>query len=129
MVDFSTDPTQLVRLYNAFVYGPDAPPIAAERLQTIPGSSADLISQGREILYAHYDLLNDAGKTVLAQLSHYAVSQGWQGDNANSRCDNMLKLARHDLGEIQTGPSYENTPDPRPGLRDDGVNWKEAAQA
>jgi hypothetical protein len=128
MVDFIADPVQIVRQFNAFVFGANVPAQAAEKLQSIPGTSADVISQGREILYAHFDLLNDEGKTVLAQMAHYAVSQGWQGENSNNRCDNMVKLARFSLGEIQTAPSAENTPDPRTGLRDGSVDWREIEQ-
>lgn len=128
-MEFLNDPVQLVRRFHAFVYGPDVPPEAAEKLQSIPGSAADVISQGREILYAHYDLLNDEGKAVVAQLAQYAVAQGWGGDNADNRCGQMVALARHDVGEIATKPSLANTPDPNAALRDDNTDWKKPLEA
>lgn len=122
---FTNDPVQLVRNYNAYAYG-GAPEIAKERLQTICGSQADVISQGREILYAHKDLLDEEGLSLLAQLAAYAVANNWIGDNADGRCEKIVSGARRELGEAGDWVAEEDEPQPKTTYRNDGVNWKGA---
>lgn len=116
-IEFVNDPVALVRDYNAFVFGANVPEVAKDRLQTIPGSAADVITQGRELLYAHYDLLDDEGKAVLAKLAQYAVMQNWVAENADGRAEKITAAVRRDLGERGTWPDAADDPAPNVALR------------
>jgi len=122
--EYINDASELVRRFNTYVFGPDVPAEAKERLQTIPGSDADKIATGREILYAHYDLLNKAGKILTAQLAGYAVGQNWVTENANGRSEKIRDKVRRDIGEPGDWLPKEDDPEPQTNRRDGGVNWK-----
>ena len=122
------DPLVLARRFNAFIFSPDVPEGAVERLQSIPGSDADKITQGAEILYAHYDLLTNAGKTVVGLLYDYANSQGWPAFCADGRCADIVALVRGDLGEIKPIDPTK-APEPNKALREDGKDWRPAPPA
>lgn len=120
MVEFTNNPLDLVRAFNTYIYGPGVPEVAAEQLQTIPGVQADIIVEGVEILFAHYDLLNDEGRTVLAQLTQYGINQSW--GPMVTRWTAINALARHDLGEDVAVP--DPIPEPQMRRRTDGVDFR-----
>lgn len=116
-------PVDLMRALNAYAYGA-APAELAERLQTMIGVDADKISTGREILYAHRDLLDEQGLTVLGQLAEYAVYSTWVGDNADGRCEKIVAGVKRDLGDKSVKAKPENDPAPRVQYRDEGFDWQ-----
>lgn len=131
--EYISDATELTRDFNAYVFGPNVPEEMKDKAQSIAvtGSQADTISQGRELLYAHRDLLNKQGKIILAQLAAYAVGNGWGGDNADGRCQKMVDGVRRDIGEGQASDWLPKEEDPAPkiNLRTDGVDWRGPAIA
>jgi hypothetical protein len=123
-LDQIRDPLKLMRALNAYAYAESTPPELAEKLQTIPGVDADRITAAREIMYAHFDVLDEAGKTVLGQLADYAVYSGWSSENTEGRCDKSRDAVRRDLGEEGDLGDPADDPAPRVGLREDGVDWR-----
>lgn len=123
-MDRITDPVILVQRFNAFAYSPTAPEELKNKLQTIPGSQADIVTQGLEILYAHFDLLDADGKAVLGVLSDYGVYAGWAAMNVDGRLEKIRDRVRADLGEDVEPLADENMPEPEARLRGGGVDWR-----
>lgn len=125
MVSFTRDPVEILRRFNAFVFGPEVPEGARDRLQTIPGSAADRICEGAELLYAWRDQLTQAGLTLLAEMYQYAKDEGWSAFCADGRCEKIVRAARGDLGEVKR-PSLKSDPFPQSDRRG-GYSWHPSA--
>jgi hypothetical protein len=120
------DHMEILRRLLAYAFHPDTPLALAVRLQSIPGSDADKFIVGMETLYAHKDILNEAGLLVLGQLASFASGSGWGG--LSERALAMFGVVRRDLGEI-IGLDIEQDPEPEAFRRDDNYNWKDAWRA
>lgn len=72
-----------------------------------------------EALYAAKSDLDDAGRTLVAQLATFAVGMGWNGINDDARGERIVAAMRRDLGE--KAPSKAGWPapdaDPAPDAR------------
>lgn len=120
-----TDANELVRQLNAYAFAdPAVPDTIRDRLQLLPGSQADKICDGAELLYAHRDLLGESGLTVMAQLFAYGSLQHWAAFNADGRCDKIVAGVRRDLGEAGDWPDAADDPEPITSWREGGFDWK-----
>lgn len=126
-MDYINNPLDLRRRLNAYAYSPDTPEALANRLQMIPGVDADVIVEGTEILYAHFDLLNDTGKEVLGLLAAYGVSQTWV--SLLDRWTAIRDRVRRDLGERVAKIEDADMPPPQTARRDGAVDWRNPAPA
>ena len=114
MVDYVSDVSVLLRNFRAFAFSGNAPSEIETQLQSIPGTDADVICAAAEMLYAHYDLLNDQGRRVTAELFNYAHNQGWTGFNQDGRSETIVTQVGRDLGDagaVKPLP-YEEWPEP-----------------
>lgn len=122
MVDYVSDPIELVRHLNAFAYSEGLDAELANKLQTIPGVAADIITAGAEILYSYRDTLNEQGLRVMAELFAYADAQCWGAFNREGRSKRIVDGAAFELGDRKTKPAG---PDPEPDVaRRDGLDWR-----
>lgn len=123
MVDYINNPLDLRRRVTDYAYHSDTPDELAEKLKTIPGVDADVLSEAPEVLYAFFDVLGDQGRTVLAQIADYGVRQNWTTLNANGRWEKIRDAARRELGEeVEADPASD--PEPQTTRREDGVDWR-----
>lgn len=126
MVDYIGDAGELVRRIRMFSFGGHAPQEIAEKLQTIPGSDADILTNGAEILYAHKDLLDNDGLALMAQLYYYADQSKWSTFNKDGRSLAIVGLVRRELGENGFGVADAEAEWPEPETnRRDGQDWRE----
>jgi hypothetical protein len=125
-MDYVSDAGELVRRLRAFAFGGNAPAEIEDRLQSLPGVAADQLCDGAELLYAHYELLNDDGKNLVGQIYNYADAQGWSTFNKNGRSAEIVSLARRDLGEKGRGVALKSAkyPEPETMRRKDNVDWR-----
>ena len=121
-MEYVSDTMALVRRLNAYAYGPDCPEELASRLQSIPGVQADVITQGAQILYAHFDLLNGEGKEVMGLMFNYAVNQHWTAFNEQNGSAQIVALVEGTLDQA-------DVPEPKTQYRQGGVDWREPAPA
>lgn len=126
MVDYVSDTTILLKHFRAFAFSGDAPESIEDQLQRMPGTDADVICNGAEILYAHYPELNNAGKRVCAELFNYGLNQNWTSFNREDRSQKIVSYIGRELGDegaIQP-PSADEWPEPETN-RNDGVDWRD----
>jgi hypothetical protein len=130
MVDYVKDPNELVRKLRAYAFAGDIDDDKLrERLQTIPGVTADVLTEAAEILYAFYDKLNKEGKTILGELWTYGNEQHWTtfagGDKGtDNRAEQIIDAVRHDIGELKSkGPKPDKLPEPQKNRRDN-FDWR-----
>lgn len=122
MVDYVSDPAKLLRRLNRFAYSDGVEPELAEKLQTIPGVAADVITTAAELLYAYRDTLNERGLTVMGELFNYADQQGWTAFNRDGRSARIVQGVAFALGERKTEPAGV---EPAPEVaRRDGFDWR-----
>jgi hypothetical protein len=114
-VDFIADANQLTRAFRRFAFGPDCPEPLAERLQLLPGSQADIVCEGAELLWANRAQLPPAGLEVMGQMFAFAAGQNWSAFNAEQRCERIVAAVRRDLGEPGDWPDPDTDPAPLPG--------------
>lgn len=122
MVDYVSDPQLLLRNLNAFAYGEGVDPELADKLQTIPGVAADVITTAAELLYAYRDTLPDKGLRVMGELFAYADAQGWITFNRDGRSKRIVDGAAYQLGDRKTKPAGDD-PEPESNRRD-GFDWR-----
>lgn len=122
--EYENSPLELRRNFNRYAFAADTPPELADRLQQIPGVDADVFSEGGEILFAHYDLLSDAGKILLAQLTAYGVQHGWAALNRDGRWEKIRDRARKDVGDDVEALPDADMPEPQTTRRDGGIDWR-----
>ncbi len=127
MVDYVADAGELLRRLRAFAFGPDVPEEIAERLQTLPGSNADVITAAPEIMYAHFDLLPPEGVRVMAEIFVHGNEMAWTSfaggpKGSNNRAEQIVLAVGvyHDGGEA---PPFVDWPEPIIVLRD-GHDWR-----
>lgn len=132
-MDLIPDAAELVRKFRAFAFDGGAPEEIALRLQTIPGTDADLLTGAPEILYAHYDLLDDRGKRILGEMFVYGNEQNWTTfaggpKGSGNRAETIVGVVSRDLGDEGAilPPPSEEWPAPKAELRD-GADWRSAA--
>jgi hypothetical protein len=124
MVDYINNPIDLRRRLADYAYHPDTPAELAEKLKTIPGVDADVLSEAPEVLYAFFDVLSEQGRTALAQLADYGVRQNWSSLNAGGRWERIRDAARRELGEeVEADPAGD--PAPQVTRRADGIDWRD----
>lgn len=127
-MDYIADVAELVRRLRAYAFGGAAPADVAARLQTVPGSTADQICGGAEVLYAFRDQLDDDGVRLMGELFTYAREQGWSTFNRGDRTDRIVALARRDLGEKGAGVARKGAEWPEPEVeRRGGLDWRKPA--
>ncbi|MCC7097264.1 MAG: hypothetical protein IT472_08805 [Thermomonas sp.] len=120
MVDY-VDAGELVRRIRAYAFGGHAPEDVADRLQTLPGVPADVICAAGELLYAHFDLLDDSGWMLVAEIYQHTIQQGWSGFNQGDRSAVILAQLSAVIADDHTDP--DAWPAPHTGLRD-GLDWR-----
>lgn len=124
MVDYVNDAGELARRIRLYAFGGQAPEELAARLQSIPGVTADLICEAGELLYAHRDLLDDGGLTLLGEIYVHAEAQGWTTFNQGDRSARIVAGVKRDLGETG-GASWPASEDPEPQIaRRGGQDWR-----
>ena len=123
MVDYVADANELARRIRAWSFSIGGDTELKNRIQLIPGVTADLICEAAEILYAHNDILDDDAKRIMAELFNYTDNQGWTTFNKENRSKTIVKLAAFDLGDTITKP-IEKPPQPEANRRD-GLDWRE----
>ncbi len=129
MVDYVSDAGELLRRLRAFAFGPDAPVEIAARLQSLPGSNADVITAAPEILYAHFDLLTAPGKRVMAEIFVHGNEMGWTTfaggpKGSGNRAEAIVAAVARQLSDEPGGtPGPGEWPAPRAELRG-GVDWR-----
>jgi hypothetical protein len=124
MVDYVNDAHLLGNRMMGWAFR-SAPEHISEKLQAIVGSPADRMINGVEILYAHYDELDDVAKEITAQLFLYAVQMNWTAFNQGDRSQTIVDYISLDLGEVfgETPPPSEDWPEPEMHRRE-GVDWR-----
>ena len=126
MVDFVDDPLILERDMNRFAFSGACSEELSNKLTSIPGSQADKINQGAKILYAHYDLLNDAGKRALGQILVYAMNKNWTVYVQETSAEKLVDFISRDLGErgaVEAPSDLSEWPTPATEYRD-GTDWR-----
>lgn len=88
---------------------------------------AETMTKAGPFLYAHYDLLDAAGKTLCGQFFKFADDSHWTTYNEQNRSADVVQAVRRDLGEKGKFPDPKDDPQPNVALREDGVNWHPAA--
>lgn len=98
-----------------------------EKLADSP-SPVDQIARSAELLYARRAELNDAGRTVAAQLASFAAVNAWHGMADANRGGLIAQAMRRDLGiRREAGqPAYQK-PDDDPEARPEYAPPVEAA--
>jgi hypothetical protein len=122
MVDYVNDARELERRLMALAFGSTLPEDLAIKIQMLPGVTADRLTTGAELLYAHKDLLEDDGLRTMAEIYAYANEQGWSGFNQGDRSKRIADGAAYDLGDRKSSPKGDD-PEPSTHLRD-GVDWR-----
>lgn len=127
-LEIVNDAMEIDRRFLAYAFG--AAPAdngLATKLQTIPGVQADRLSVGAEMLYAHRDLLDDAGLVLMAQMFEYGRLQHWSIFLTDDRALGIVFAVRRDRGEAGEFDAMENDPKPVTSHRAEGFDWLEAA--
>jgi hypothetical protein len=75
-----------------------------DKLQRIPGVTADLLTQGAELLYAYRDELDDDGKRLMAELYVHGNEQGWTtfaggAKGTDNRAEQIAEFTARELGD------------------------------
>ena len=122
-MEIITNPTQLMQAFGRYAFT-GAPAELAERLQTLPGSECDRLCTAADLLYAHRDLLDEAGLTIMAQLFAYAKLQNWSAFDREDRCQRIVDGVKRDLGKPGEWPDPEDDPKPDTRFREDGADWR-----
>jgi len=116
-MEYVSDTLDLERRIYAYGNNPSCDDGLSRRLTSIPGSQADRISQGAQILYAHYDLLGDEGKELAGLLFNYAVQNNWTAFVAGNEADKVIRLIE---GKIKPA----DAPAPKVHFRDGEIDWR-----
>lgn len=130
MVDYVSDAGELLRRLRAFAFGPDVPEAIAERLQTLPGSNADVITTAPEIMYAHFDLLPESGARVMAEIFVHGNEMSWTtfaggSKGTGNRAELIVSAVARELGdEPGEAPHPDDWPAPDVALRAQ-VDWRD----
>lgn len=133
-MDYLNNDAELVRRIRVLAFGGDADAELAQKLQTIPGSDADVLTEGAELLYAYRDKLDEGGLTLLGQVYHRANDQNWTTFNggpkgSDNRSERIVALVRRDLGEDGAGIAAADAEWPEPQTRRrDGHDWRDPAE-
>ncbi len=124
MADYLDAPA-LIRKFRFYAFGGTAPDEICDALQTIPGADADVICTGGELLYAHFDLLDGAGRALTAEIYQHAVQQGWAGFCQGGRAANIVAaidtMAHDGTDDFTAWPAPET-------VRRGGFDWRAAPQ-
>lgn len=90
------------------------------------GSPGDKVCNVGELLYAHYDKLDNEAKAIMANCFAYATRMGWTSFNKDNRCNIIVGMVLRDLGEQSFLPLPEHGTEPEPitTLREDRVDWR-----
>lgn len=93
------------------------------------GGPGDKICNLSELLYSHYDLLDAAGKELMANLFAITARKAWVADTA--RADTVVGVVYRDLGVTTTMPlpAAGEEPEPQVNLREGELNWKSGITA
>jgi len=118
--------SDLVRGIRSFAFGSADAGEVHEKLQTIPGVDADLITQGAEILYAHIDELDDDGLALCAAIFLHMNEQGFTTccggpKGSNNRAEKIIELVRS--GKDKAGLDALKWPEPKAEIRA-GIDWR-----
>jgi hypothetical protein len=136
-MDYIADASDLLRKFRTWVYrDAQIPDDLRDRLQTIPGGDAEVITNAPEIMYAHYDQLDDAGKRIMGEIWVHGNEKLWTSfaggpKGSYNRAEQIVEQVSRDLGDegaIQPRP-LEEWPEPRVGRREDGIDWRLPATA
>lgn len=132
-MDLINDASELVRRIRVLAFGGNADAELAGKLQTIPGSDADLLTEGAELMFAYRDKLDEDGLALLGQLYTHANDQNWTTFNggprgSGNRSEQIVALVRRDLGETTGGVANDTDAWPAPQVRRrDGFDWRQPA--
>lgn len=120
MADY-LDAHALIRKVRLYAFGGQAPDEICDVLQTIPGSDADVICTAGELLYAYFDLLDGAGRTLTAEIYQHAIAQGWAGFCQGSRAADIVAA----IDAMQNDGADDFTAWPAPDtVRRAGFDWR-----
>lgn len=123
-MDYVSDPSELLKRFRKFAFGSTVPEGIADRLQSIPGTDADVICSAAEILYAHRDQLDDDGLRVMGELFNYGLNQHWSTFNQGDRSAQIVAATDKALGDARgKAPADKDWPAPKVELRE-GVDWR-----
>lgn len=94
-------------------------------------SSPDQICETAEALYAHYDLLDNTGREVMARLFAYAGRSGWSSFDVDGRCNLIVGVVQRDLGEVSAlpFPAAGEEPAPQKHRRENEADWRDGIVA
>ena len=130
MVDYVQDPNELLRRLRVYAFtGNIEDAELRNKLQTIPGVTADVLTEAAELLYAYKDALDEQGIRVLAELWTYANEQNWTTfvdgpRGSGNRAEKIISCVRHELGELKgKAPKPEDMPQPQVSRRN-GRDWR-----
>lgn len=119
-----TDHIELLRDLGAYAYAASTPAELADKLQKLQGSTPDRLFTAIELLYAFRDQLDDAGLTLIGQLTGFALANSWQAPGEPDRIRNIHQGVLRDVeGFAYTGED----PTPTKVYRADRGDWRESA--
>lgn len=124
MVDLVTKPHLLAQDINAFIYSEACPAALRDVVLAQDGVAADQLRNQARALYAHYDELNDAGKTAMAQVYQYCVHSRFVRWCEANHAETVVDYVSRDLGEQGAikPPVYAEWP--APTFEEGRVDWR-----
>jgi len=123
-IEFKNDVLALEQDMNAFAYSAACPEGLRQKIAAIP--AAERVNRGAQVLYAHYDLLDAAGKRACAQMFCYAANMGWAKFNEDHKSTDIVSRIELDLDGGDTGEDAD-WPVPQRGMRAGRADWRLAA--
>lgn len=122
-----TDHIALLQGLGSYSFASTTPAELAAQLQTIPGSAVDRIFTATEMLYSFHDQLDQAGLTLLAQLTGFALANHWDFPGQSGRMQALYDSTMGAIGQTTLAVDFKQ-PDPVLHYRTDQKDWRDSVE-